>query len=486
MADMEKDATKELISSTDFSTSEESALRRKYVKISGWFPSFANRVVRRLDSRLIPVALLMYVFAYLDRVNIGNARAYGLNVVTGLGQMERDNGMQGSDYNLALSLFFITYTAVEPFSNLILLRVPPRYFFSRIMISWGILAACMAASSSFASMLTIRLLLGAAEAGLLPGLAFWLSQWYKPNEIALRISFFYGGSALATAFSGLLATAIFYMDGAAHLAAWRWIFILEGVPSVIIGIFVIFAIPDYPETAKFLNERERDIAISRLRYDNPEYNTRRIDFKEIVATLKQWEVWVQLGVFFSCAIPAYSIVYFQPTILTYLGYSGVAAQWMSVPTAIWPAFTIMGTSALSDRIKDRSLVIIVNHLIAATGYIIMATTFIPGLSYAMIFLLGFAHPTVSLVHGWVANNQISPMRKAFAMGFINGVGNIGGALAGQVYRSPDAPHYVIGHSINAGILLLGACFALVARLSFRSKNRTLDTSDEKTLWRYTL
>lgn len=184
-----------------------------------------NQVRKKIDKRCIPLALVMFIFAYLDRVNIGNARAYSLNPKTGIGQMELDNGMNGNDYNMILSMFFIPFCALEPFTNFAIIYFKPSTCMSRIMITWGILSTCMAACNSFWSMMTVRVLLGAAEAGLFPGLAFWLTYWYKPNEISGRISFFQAGGALSCAFSGLLATSIFYIDGIGNLPAWRWIFV---------------------------------------------------------------------------------------------------------------------------------------------------------------------------------------------------------------------------------------------------------------------
>ncbi|TPX35535.1 hypothetical protein SmJEL517_g02193 [Synchytrium microbalum] len=479
-----------------------------------WSPEEEAAVRFHIDRTVIPLALFMYIFAFLDRVNIGNARAYSLDTKTGLGAMERDNGMSGNDYNMVLSMFFVPYCALEPFSNLALIRFRPSVWLSRIMLTWGIFSTCMAASGSYAALMTIRIFMGAAEAGLFPGVAFWLTFWYKPSEISGRISFFYGGASFATAFSGLIATGVFYMDGKGGLAAWRWIFLLEGLPSVILGIVFYFLIPDYPETCKFLSEREREIAVTRLRVDPAHAAVKVFKRDEIWPVLREWQLWVQTAVFLMGITPQYAIAYFQPTILAYLGYTGVASQWMTVPTTLWNAigmfFLIVSTaqrkyvlfliilSNISDRIRDRSGILICGLFITSIAFVIMATVWSPpSVAYGMLFVVPAYSATVSLLHGWVANNHKSHTARGFAMGLMNGLGGISGAIGGQIYRAADAPHFPIGNSINAGLLLASAFLAIIVRLTYVLANRKIDARNaalvasgaeltEEQKWRYTL
>ncbi|TPX31639.1 hypothetical protein SmJEL517_g05054 [Synchytrium microbalum] len=442
-----------------------------------WSPEEEAAVRWHIDRTVIPLALAMYVFAFLDRVNIGNARAYSLDTKTGLGAMERqvDNGMTGNDYNMVLSMFFVPYCALEPFSNLALIRFRPSIWLSRIMLTWGIFSSCMAASGSYAALMTIRIFMGCAEAGLFPGVTFWLTFWYKPNEISGRISFFYGGASFATAFSGLIATGVFYMDGAGGLAAWRWIFLLEGLPPVILGIVFYFLIPDYPETCKFLSDREREIACNRLKIDAATAAAKEFKVDEVWGVLREPQLWAQTAIFLLAVIPQYSIAYFQPTILTYIGYTGVAAQWMTVPTNIWNAIVLMILSNVSDRIGDRSGILVVGQLICSIAFIIMATVWSPsGVLYAMLFVTPANAATVSLLHGWVANNHRSHTARGFAMGLMNGLGGVSGAIGGQIYRAADAPHFPIGNSINAGCLIAAALIGMGTRLSFMYMNRKID------------
>ncbi|TPX31640.1 hypothetical protein SmJEL517_g05053 [Synchytrium microbalum] len=465
---------------------------------ASWTQAEEAAVRWHIDRTVIPVALIMYIFAFLDRVNIGNARAYSLSTVTGLGAMERDNGMAGNDYNMLLSMFFVPYCALEPFSNLALIRFRPSVWLSRIMLTWGIFSSCMAACSSFPAIMTVRILMGAAEAGLFPGITFWLTFWYKPNEISGRISFFYGGSSFATAFSGLIATGVFYMDGAGGLAAWRWIFLLEGLPPVILGVVFYWLIPDYPETCKFLSEREREIAVTRLRVDPAAGDTKVFKMDEVWPVLREPQIWFQTCVFCLAVIPGYAIAYFQPTILTYLGYTGVAAQWMTVPTNIWNAIMLIILSNLSDRLGDRSGIMIIGQFICAGAFLVMANVWSPpSVAYGMLFVTPANAATVSLLHGWVANNHKSHTARGFAMGLMNGLGGVCGAIGGQIYRAADAPHFPIGNSINAGVLIAAAFIACGVRLSFIMANRAIDRRNAQILasgralthdetWRYTL
>ncbi|TPX37084.1 hypothetical protein SmJEL517_g01094 [Synchytrium microbalum] len=444
-------------------------------------------VKRKIDLKVLPLAFLLYICSALDRSNIANARAYAFDTTAGVGAFERSTHMAGSDFNLVLSLFFVPYCVLEPFCNLALIRFKPSVWLSRIAISWGIVSTCFAAASSFSGVMTLRIFLGACEAGLFPGLTFWCTFWYKRDEIGGRIAWFFGASSMATAFSGLLAGAISYMNGISGLQQWQWLFIIEGVPPVLVGIICAFFLPDYPETCKFLNEREKEIAINRLRNDTDAVDGGSKHFKmdEVWGVLKEPEVWAQCLVFVCANVPGWSISYFQPTILTYLGYTGTLAQWMTVPTSIWSAIVLIILSNISDRIGDRSVIIIAGLSVASIAFVVLATVWQPPADYAMLFFTSATMASVPLLHGWVANNHPQSSARGFAMGLINGLGGVAGIIGGQIYQPNDAPHYVRGNFFNASILIFGALLTLAVRMSFVFRNRRMDAA-KSGLRRYTL
>lgn len=190
-----------------------------------------KKLVQKLDRWIVPPVMLLYLLSFLDRVNIGNARLFN---------MEKDLGLKGNQYQLAVSILFVTYILTELPSNLVIKKFRPSRWLSIITTSWGIVATLTGLVQNFAGLVACRLLLGALEGGLFPGLAIYLTMFYTKTEIALRVGYLFVSAAIAGSLGGLLAYGIGYMDGIAGMYGWRWIIIIEGIPTVILGIAVWF------------------------------------------------------------------------------------------------------------------------------------------------------------------------------------------------------------------------------------------------------
>jgi MFS family permease len=227
-----------------------------------------KKVLLKTDLHVVPILFLLFLCAFIDRINIGNARIQGL---------EPDLKMQGSDYNIALFTFFILYILLEVPSNIILKKMRPSVFLSSIMLGWGIVTVCQGLTKSFAGLVVCRVLIGALEAGFFPGCIYLISMFYKRHELQWRVNLFFSASIIAGAFSGLLAYAIAHMDGIGGYGGWRWIFILEGLATIAIAIASYWLVPDWPETAKFYTEDEREFWIRRLALDNEDTHMSRWD-----------------------------------------------------------------------------------------------------------------------------------------------------------------------------------------------------------------
>ncbi|KAL8636530.1 MAG: hypothetical protein Q9228_006084, partial [Teloschistes exilis] len=216
-----------------------------------------KRVLLKMDLHLIPMLALLYLLSFLDRGNIGNAKIEGL--------VESLN-MTGPQYNWTLTVFFFTYCVCEVPSNLLLKRLRPSIWLPSIMVAWGTVMTLMGIVQDFKGLLVARLFLGVTEAGLYPGVAYYITMWYCRTEAQFRQAMFFSAASVAGAFSGLLAYGIAKMDGVGGYEGWRWIFILEGILTVLVACCAFFTIYDFPETAKFLTEPERAWVIHRLRY----------------------------------------------------------------------------------------------------------------------------------------------------------------------------------------------------------------------------
>lgn len=201
----------------------------------------------KLDFALIPWLCILYLLSFLDRTNIGNAKIAGL---------DKDLGMTGQQYNLTLTIFFISYSLFEPLTNVLLKRLRPSIFIPIIMILWGIVMTLMGLVHNYQGLLAARWFLGITEAGLFPGVAYYLSCWYKRSEFGIRMAIFFSAAAVSGSFGGLLAAAIGKMQGVGNKAGWAWIFILEGIVTVLFGLASFYMVHDFPDNAKFLTDSE--------------------------------------------------------------------------------------------------------------------------------------------------------------------------------------------------------------------------------------
>jgi MFS family permease len=200
---------------------------------------------------------VLYLLSFLDRGNIGNAKIQGL---------QTELHLSGSQYNLCATVFFFTYSAFEIPSNLLLKRFRPSIWLPSIMVAWGTVMTLMGLVRNYHGLLVARSFLGVAEAGLYPGVAYYLTMWYCTEELAFRQGLFFSAASVAGAFSGLLAYAIAKMDGVGGYAGWRWIFILEGLLTIVVAVISFFVLYDFPETASFLTTEEKAWVIYRLKY----------------------------------------------------------------------------------------------------------------------------------------------------------------------------------------------------------------------------
>lgn len=222
-------------------------------------------LTRKIDIRLLPMLILIYIMNYLDRNNIAAARLAGLQAPKSKGGID----LTSTQYLTALSILFVGYLLMQIPSNLFLNKIgKPAIYLPTVMIIWGVISAATAAAQSYGGLIAIRFFLGFVEAAYFPGCLFFLSCWYTRKELGFRTALLYSGSLLSGAFSGLISAGIKNgLDGARGLRAWRWLFIIEGVITIFIAFFAYFALPNFPRTTTWLTEDERQLAIWRLDED---------------------------------------------------------------------------------------------------------------------------------------------------------------------------------------------------------------------------
>ncbi|KAJ5227598.1 uncharacterized protein N7469_007604 [Penicillium citrinum] len=404
-----------------------------------------KKLLRKLDYRLLPPLTLLYLLSFLDRSNVGNAKLEG---------MTDDIHMSGNQYLTGLTLYFIGYVLFEIPANVVLKRTTPRIWLPTLTLVWGIVATLLGVVQNYSGYLSSRFFLGVSESGLFPGVVFYLSMWYKRNEQHYRVALFFSAASLAGAFGGILAWGIAHMKGVGGYNGWRWIFILEGLLTVVVSVICYFWVYNYPSTAEFLTNEEREFIQFRLKNDSDATRDEEFTWQAVLDAFKDPKVWLYGLGFHTMSLPLYTLSLFLPTIIKELGYSAAQAQLLSVPPyAVAFCFTI-GVAVLSERTRIRAPFIMGSSALACIGYIILLSQHRAGVSYlGTIFAAAGIYPAVAIVLSWPANNVSGQTKRAIANAMQISIGNLGAVLGTQLYRTESSPRYFLGHGFALGYLV---------------------------------
>jgi len=384
--------------------------------------------------------------------------------------------MTSNGYNWLLTIFYISYIIFEWFA-LMWKLIPPHMWAAFVVTGWGITATCQAATKSWSGMMAARFFLGLFEAGYGPGIPYLLSFYYLRHELGLRCGIFLSAAPLATCFAGALAYGI-TSGNPPTIANWRLLFLVEGLPCIVMGAVAYFFLPDTPDKAKFLTEEEKVIAKARgVRQVGEEelHRVGHLEWKHIGFALLDLKNWFTALMYFSCNVSFSSLPVFLPTILQEMGFSAINAQALSAPPYFISFLLVIATTYLADRTQQRGLTIMALSAIGATGYIMLATTSATGPRYAGVFLAAAGiFPCIGNILPWVLNNQGSDTRRGTGIALLNLVGQCGPLLGTRVYPGGDSPYYRMGMWVCAGFMLLNGVLAFGLRCLLVWENKRLD------------
>ena len=277
--------------------------------------------------------------------------------------------MSDQQYLITLMVFIVSYIVFETPSNYMLKKFHPSRWLAFLMFGWGSMTMILAASHNFGTVVAIRFLLGAFEAGLFPGMVYCLTFWYKPEERALRLALIIACATLGGAFGGAIAFGIGHMNRVRGLEGWRWLFLIEGAPSCAAAFLVFFVFPNFPETEKWLSPVERELAIERLK-GVASVGHHKIVWSEAKATLMDWRLYLHYVAFISISVPFSSNSLFVPTIVSGLGYEGLNAQLFTVPPYAVAFILTVFVAWLSDKHEARSLGSSISLVIAGISFLV--------------------------------------------------------------------------------------------------------------------
>lgn len=411
-----------------------------------------RRAVRKLDLTLLPIITMFYFLSFLDRSNIGNAKVAGL---------EKSLKLTNYQYEICVTALYAPYIAAELPANLLLRRVGPKILLPTLLTIWGIMVTLQGLVTSFAGLVTVRAFLGLVEGPMFPGIVLYLSGFYTREELSLRVALFFSAASLSGAFSGLLAAGIENMNGVGGKPGWAWIFFLEGLFSMLVGIIGFFVIPSTPMDSKFLSKEQKEILMRRLERDRPSLAVNdTFSIKEIGRSLRSIHVLLVFIMFFMLGTTLYGLALFLPTIVGALGYSANHTQLLSVGPFATAFVVTLITAYLSDRYKKRGIPAAILSLFAVIGYAMYLTSTNKHVSYGSLFLtVPGVYAAAPVLSAWMANNSEPYYRRASSVAFAFIATNSGGILSTWSFPTNEAPRYTkttIMNLVFSAVILVGS------------------------------
>lgn len=423
-----------------------------------------QRVMRKITLRIVPFIMLLYFIAFLDRVNIGFAAL----------TMNDDLGFSPAVFGFGAGIFFLGYFLFEVPSNLILHKVGARIWIARVMITWGLVSGAMAFVQGTTSFYTLRFLLGVAEAGFFPGIILYLSYWFPAQKRAQVTAIFMAAAPVSTALGSPVSAALLEMHGLLGFAGWQWMFVLEAVPAVILGVVVLFWLTDRPEKATWLSEEERGWLIATLHRENAA--------KQATAQHSVWKglldkrVLALSLVYFGTSAGLYTLGIWSPQIIKTLGISSMAVGLLNAIPAVMAVGAMVLWARHSDKTGDRAWHVIGACLLAAVGLFMAGNT---ATIVGVIFALTIVNCGISASKPplWsMPTLFLSGSAAAAGIATINSLGNLGGFVGPFVIGliRQQTGSYAWGLWFVAGLLILSSLVVLWLSASAR-KARTSGT-----------
>ncbi len=403
-------------------------------------PAVLNRVI---FARLMPLLIGAYILAFLDRTNIGMAKD----------RLEVDLGISATAYGIGAGLFFLTYAVCEIPSNLIMHKVGARWWITRIMITWGLISAAMMFVQGEWSFYILRMLLGIAEAGLFPGVMYYLTKWFTVKDRAKANGAFLIGVSIANIVGAPIGGLLLTMEGVLGLHGWQWMFLIEGIPACFLAIVVWKCLPDGPRQAKFLSTEEADW-LERTISEEETSGAAGASNHRLIDIVRDRQILLVVGVYFGHQLAVYALNFFLPSIIG--GWGEMTSVEIGLLTAIPWVFSAIGalilprfakTPSASKKIAFGTLIgIIVGYSIGALGGPVLGLIgfSLAAFNFFVLQPILFTYPAT----------RLTGVALAAGLAFVNTVGLLGGFLGPYIMGSMED---LTGSSVSGLWLIVGVC-----------------------------
>ncbi|KDR84954.1 hypothetical protein GALMADRAFT_260658 [Galerina marginata CBS 339.88] len=424
---------------------------------------------RTFDIHLLPPLAFMYLFNALDKGNVGNAKTDG---------WDKDLHLKGNQYYLLVMVFYVPFCLFGTPISLLVKRYSAARILPLMMIGFGSMSLLAGAATNFSQIFAIRFFLGIFEAPMLPGVVFYLSTFYKRDELASRVGLFYAASSISGAFSGLIAYGVFHIHSSKY-HSWQFLFWIEGAGTISLAVVAWFWLPKSPSTWKKLSNRQRAVAKARILVDSSVVSDEKLNIRDAFRPFADPMYWLWALISLSFGVPLASVNNFLPQIVASLGYSTIRTNLLTVAPNIVGTVALLLLTFSSDHFRERSIHICIPVGIAIAGFIILGSIDVlahRGIAYFACFLLtsGAFAPSV-LVSAWYSNNTVNESRRAVVAAVMVAIANSAGLISTNVFRAKDEPKYIPALATSAGFggfcLLLVASTGIYMRVENRRRNK---------------
>lgn len=411
------------------------------------------RVVRKLTWRILPFVMLLYFVSFLDRVNVGFA------AIT----MNKDLGLTPTMFGLGGGIFFLGYFLCEVPSNLILNKVGARIWIARVMVTWGLVSAASAFVVGPNSFYLLRFLLGVAEAGFFPGIILYLSQWFPTRQRAVAAAAFMAAAPLSTAIGSPISGAIMQMPALAGLRDWQWLFIIEAIPAVILGLIVLRVLTDSPDKAKWLAADEKAWLIATLREESLGRESQAGHASGALNALRDSRVWVMSLIYFGTSAGLYTLGLWAPLIIRQFGFSALGTGALNAIPSVVAVLAMVLWARHSDRSGERTWHVVIPCVVAGVGLAWAGSTETAlGVVLALVLVnVGISAAKAPL---WaMPSTFLSGAGAAAGIAMINSIGNLGGFVGPFAigWLKSVTGGYAAGLYVVAGSLAVSALLTLM-------------------------
>ncbi|KAF2018536.1 putative MFS transporter [Aaosphaeria arxii CBS 175.79] len=431
-------------------------------------------LVKKIDRYMLPVLWLMYFFNFLDRNAIVNGK---------INHLDKDLGMKGTEYNTCVSIFFVGYLVGQVPSNMILTRVKPAWYMAGWMMAWAIVSTLMAIVKDYHGMLAARFVLGVVEAPFYPGGLYMISMFYTRKETASRLSIFYTGNLLASAFSGLIAAGIFEgLDGRNGWEGWRWLFLIQGLVTVLVAVTAFFLLPNAPLTTKWLTPAQRQLAHDRIVFDTTGKQEQVNVWKGLREACVDYRTWV-FALMQNLHLSANGFKNFLPTAVQTLGFGRTVTLVLTCPPYLLAGIISVLVSWSSGKLNERTWHITLSKLVAIVGFMVGTLTLNVGARYfAMVLFVGATYGVNNINLAWAAAvlGQTNE-KKAVVLAIANTLGNLSFVYTPYLWPDSSKPRYSMAMWASVGFSGGVIACAWVLRFIMQRDNKKLRALDSETI-----